>query len=114
MFEIYSKINKQRRLNDVWRRSGAFIVNFEHIWTHCSGVSIVDFEQVNARRVLSFLNNYKKNGVQKVAGTSYVCSVWVQWPLGRIVLKEWDNETNVICTEKFRNPRISLISWNKK
>ena len=32
-----------------WRRSGVFIVNFEHI-SHppCSSVSIVNFEQVNA------------------------------------------------------------------
>ena len=29
------------------RRSGAFIVNFEHIFTPCSSVSIVNFEQVN-------------------------------------------------------------------
>ena len=29
-------------------RSGVFIVNFEHIFTPCSSVSIVNFEQVNA------------------------------------------------------------------
>ena len=29
-----------------WRRSGVFIVNYEHIT--CSSVSIVNFEQVNA------------------------------------------------------------------
>ena len=31
-----------------WRRSGVFIVNVEHIYTPCSSVSIVNFEQVNA------------------------------------------------------------------
>ena len=31
-----------------WRRSGVFSVNFEHIFTRCSSVSIGNFEQVNA------------------------------------------------------------------
>ena len=35
-----------------WRRSGVFIVNFEH--TPCSSVSIVNFEQVNSG------NNYTR------------------------------------------------------
>ena len=30
-----------------WRRSGVFIVNFDHIFTPCSSVSIFTFEQVN-------------------------------------------------------------------
>ena len=30
------------------RRFGVFIVNFEHNFTLCSSVSIVNFEQVNA------------------------------------------------------------------
>ena len=37
--------------NCQWRRSGIFIVNFEHIFTPCSSVSIFNFEQVNAGRV---------------------------------------------------------------
>ena len=35
-------------------RSGVFIVNFEHFFTSSSGVSIVDFEQVN---VCWYVNN---------------------------------------------------------
>ena len=31
-------------------RSGVFIVNFEHVFTPCSSISIVNFEQVNAGR----------------------------------------------------------------
>ena len=31
----------------VYLRSGVFIVNFEHVSTPCSSVSIVNFEQVN-------------------------------------------------------------------
>ena len=31
-----------------WCRSGVFIVNFEHNFTPCSSVSIVNFDQVNA------------------------------------------------------------------
>ena len=31
-----------------WRRSGVFIVNFEHNFTSCSSVSIINFVQVNA------------------------------------------------------------------
>ena len=31
-----------------WRRPGVFSVNFEHIFTPCSSVSIGNFEQVNA------------------------------------------------------------------
>ena len=29
-----------------WRRSGVFVVKFEHIFTPCSSVSIVSFEHV--------------------------------------------------------------------
>ena len=31
-----------------WRRFGVFVVNFEHIFTPCSSVSIVNLERVNA------------------------------------------------------------------
>ena len=31
-----------------WRRSDGFIVKFEHIFTPCSSVSIVNFEQAIA------------------------------------------------------------------
>ena len=37
--------NKNTRTTS--RRSGVFIVNFEHIFDHFSSVPIVDFEQVN-------------------------------------------------------------------
>ena len=38
-------IKTQKRCQ--WRHSGIFIVNFEHISTPCSSVSIVNFEQEN-------------------------------------------------------------------
>ena len=40
-----------------WRRSGVFIVNFEHIsyFTPCCSVSIANFEQVHAAWVYFFL-----------------------------------------------------------
>ena len=37
--------NKNTRTTS--RRSGLFIINFEHILDHFSSVPIVDFEQVN-------------------------------------------------------------------
>ena len=37
-----------------WRRSDTLIVNFKQI-SHSSGVSIVDFEQVNAGSVCSVI-----------------------------------------------------------
>ena len=39
-----------------WRRSGIFIVNFEHNFTLCSSVSFVNFGQVNAGWVVFHLN----------------------------------------------------------
>ena len=44
---ICSKLEIKTPEQRQWRRSGVFIVNFEHI-SHLSNVSIVDFEQVNA------------------------------------------------------------------
>ena len=47
--EICSRLTiktPERRHWHRWRRSGVFIVNYEHIT--CSSVSIVNFEQVNA------------------------------------------------------------------
>ena len=47
--EICSRLTiktPERRHWRRWRRSGVFIVNYEHIT--CSSVSIVNFEQVNA------------------------------------------------------------------
>ena len=35
------------KVNIQWRRSGLFIVNFEHISHLFSSASIIDFEQVN-------------------------------------------------------------------
>ena len=45
MYEIYSKVII-KTLKRNWRRSGVFIVNFEHV-SHID-VSIVDFEQLIA------------------------------------------------------------------
>ena len=42
----YVQSQQERHQNDAWRRSGAFIVNFEHI-SHLS-VSSVNFEHVTA------------------------------------------------------------------
>ena len=44
--EICSKLTIKTPERRYWRRSGVFIVNFEHILLS-SRVSIVDFEQVN-------------------------------------------------------------------
>ena len=38
-----------------WRRSGVFIVNFEHISHPFPMFLIVDFEQVNVRWVMTFI-----------------------------------------------------------
>ena len=47
--EIYSKLIIKTPEPCQWRRYDAFIVNFEHISTPCSGgVCIVNFEHVNA------------------------------------------------------------------
>ena len=43
------------------RRSGVFIVNFEHISNLLSSASIVDFEQVNLSWVLLCLMNQKQH-----------------------------------------------------
>ena len=42
--EICSKLTIKTPERRHWRRSGVFIVNFEHIFTPCSYVSIVTFE----------------------------------------------------------------------
>ena len=46
MCETCSKLTIKTTEGRHWRRSGAFIVNFEHI-SHLSLVSIAEFEQVN-------------------------------------------------------------------
>ena len=58
----------ERRQWRHWRRSGVFIVNFEHISHHFQEFSVVNFEQVNAEwvvllslRFISFTNtNYDR------------------------------------------------------
>ena len=45
--EIWSKLTIKTPERSPWRRSGVFIVNFEHYFTSFSSVSIIDFEQVN-------------------------------------------------------------------
>ena len=47
MCEICSKLTIKTRERHQRHRSGVFNVNFKYA-THCSGVSIVDFEQINA------------------------------------------------------------------
>ena len=42
MFKVNNKNTRRHR-----RRSGVFIVNFEHISQFFSSVSIVEFEQIN-------------------------------------------------------------------
>ena len=49
--EICSKLTArtpERHRLHLWRRSVVEIFNFEQVSHHCSGISIVDFEQVNA------------------------------------------------------------------
>ena len=46
--EICSKLTIKTPERHQWRRSGVFIVDFEHYFTPCSCVSIVNFEHVNA------------------------------------------------------------------
>ena len=41
------KVNNKDTRTTPWRRSGVFIVNFQH-FTPCSSVSIVNFEHVIA------------------------------------------------------------------
>ena len=53
--EIYSKLTIKIPEQRHRRCSGVFIVNSEHI-TPCSGVSIVDFEQVNVSWVSFSIN----------------------------------------------------------
>ena len=48
MCEICSNLRIKTPERRQWRRSGVFIVNFEHItFLPCSSVSIINFEQVN-------------------------------------------------------------------
>ena len=47
MCEVFSKLAIKTPEGCHWRRSGVFNVNYEQI-SQCSGVSIVDFEIVNA------------------------------------------------------------------
>ena len=48
------QIQRWKQQNNVWnlfkvnQKDTSGIVNFEQIFTHCSGISIVDFEQENA------------------------------------------------------------------
>ena len=46
--EIWSKLTIETPERRQWRRSGVFIVNFEHISQVVLSVSSVNFEQVNA------------------------------------------------------------------
>ena len=50
--EISSKLTIKTLEQRQWRRSGAFIVNFEHI-SHIFSASTVDFEEVNVSWVRS-------------------------------------------------------------
>ena len=48
MCEIHSKLKMKTPGQHQWRRSGVFIVNFEQIFAHYSGVFTAAFEQVKA------------------------------------------------------------------
>ena len=54
MCEISSKLTIKTSERRHRSRSGVFIVNFKTDFTHCSGISIVDFKQVNAGWVTIF------------------------------------------------------------
>ena len=51
-------LEKRCKIWRQWRRSGVFIVNFEHISHHFSSVSIVDFRQENVSWVLSLWSKF--------------------------------------------------------
>ena len=46
MYEIYAKLTIKRSERHHRRRSGVFIVNFEHISQHCSDTFLIGLEQV--------------------------------------------------------------------
>ena len=52
--KIHSKLTIKTSEQRHWRRSGVFIVNFEHILLLFLSVSIADFEQVNVSLVCGF------------------------------------------------------------
>ena len=56
-FEICLKLSMITPERRHWRHSGVFIVNFDHISHLFSGVSIIDFEQVNGSRVSNAFEN---------------------------------------------------------
>ena len=56
MCEICSKLTIKILERRHWRRSGIFICNFEHFFTPCSSVSIVNFEQVNTGWEVTTIN----------------------------------------------------------
>ena len=70
--EICSKLTIKPPKRRQWRRFGGFIVNFEHILHLCSSVSIVNFEQVNARWVCT----NRLDGVTNLSKTILLSSLW--------------------------------------
>ena len=50
------------KVNNKWRRSGIFIVNFEYI-SHHFLVFLVAFEQINAAWKVSIANSLYRDGV---------------------------------------------------
>ena len=66
MREIGSKLTIKTTERCHWRRSVVFIANFEQV-SHCSSVSIVDFEQVNTGWAANiFFRNSAKEALEKV------------------------------------------------
>ena len=57
-----------------WRRSGVFIVNFQHISHLCSSVSIVNFEHVIAGRDCCF------NNILKPQKEPFLPRIYMQYP----------------------------------
>ena len=60
MKNVWTQQLRHQNVTDVitvhnqWSHFGVFIVNFETYFTPCSSVYVVDFEQVNADKVVLF------------------------------------------------------------
>ena len=87
---MFTVNNKEIRTTPMtsWRRSGAFIVNLEHISPLVPSVSIVNFEQVNA----DWVKNY--DPALKMF-LSYYLQAIMQWVGGNLITQNMQIHTSV-------------------
>ena len=81
MFKVINKKPEPRH----WRRSGVFIVNFEHILHHFLVFLLFEFEQVVARESCA-TENYRQIFAASVKGQLLKASNIKWWKYGKIVL----------------------------